>query len=168
MAKPIMNQGVTMINNDVRGARTEILSPDLRIHWYEPGDEQWWIEIHELANHHNEITPKLFSNQFTHVELNLSNRQCYLLDRHGHAIATGTAWAESQGRFAGYGRLHWVAVVPAFQNRGIGTMLVSILCQQLIALGYICAFLTTSSDRSAAIHVYEKFGFRIDGDDERR
>jgi GNAT superfamily N-acetyltransferase len=153
---------VTMVNADLPGAPSYNLSADLRVHWYESGDEESWIAIHKLADPYNEITPQLFADQFANADLRLAERQCYLLDKTGEPIATATAWAEHQGRFAGFGRLHWVAVVPTLQNQGIGKMVVSVACQRLIALGHTRAFLTTSTLRPAAIHLYEKFGFRIE------
>jgi len=150
-----------MVNPDLRSAPSYSVSPDLRIHWYEPGDEESWIAIHKLADQYNTITPQLFSGQFACENLDLSQRQCYLLDKTDRAVATATAWAEQRGTFAGFGRLHWVAVVPALHNRGIGKMIVTVACQRLLALGYTRAFLVTDTRRPAAIHLYETFGFRI-------
>jgi len=164
MTEPAKDVSVTMVTPDLRTAPFYSLSPVLRLHWYEPGDEESWIAIHRLADQHNEIAPQLFINQFACTTLSLAERQCYLLDNTGRAIATATAWAERQGQFAGFGRLHWVAVLPEFHNRGIGKMIVSIACQRLLALGHTHAFLVTSTLRPAAIHLYEKFGFRIADD----
>lgn len=150
-----------MLNPNLRNAPSCSVSPDLQVHWYEPGDEESWIAIHKLADQYNKITPPLFAKQFTSDTMNLSERQCYLLDKTGRAIATATAWAEHQGRFAGFGRLHWVAVLPEFQNQGIGKMIVSVACQRLLSLGHTRAFLLTNTLRPAAIHLYEKFGFRM-------
>lgn len=159
------DQSVTMVNADLHAAPSCNLSPDLRVHWYEPDDGNFWIAIHKLADQYNEITPQLFADQFAGAGFHLTERQCYLLDKTGNPVATATAWAEHQGRFAGFGRLHWVAVVPVRQNQGLGKMVVSVACRRLIALGHTRAFLITSSLRPAAIHLYEKFGFRIE--DER-
>jgi len=151
-----------MVNPNLRAAPSYNLSPDLRVHWYEPDDENFWIAIHRLADRYNEITPQLFADQFADAGLHLAERQCYLLDKTGNPVATATAWTQHQGRFAGFGQLHWVAVVPTLQNQGIGKMVVSIACQRLIALGHTRAFLITSTLRPAAIHLYEKFGFGIE------
>jgi predicted GNAT family acetyltransferase len=150
-----------MVNPELRNAPTYSVSPDLQIHWYEPGDEESWIAIHKLADQYNTITPQLFSEQFAHEELGLSERQCYLFDKTDQAVATATAWAEQRGPFSGFGKLHWVAVIPKLHNRGIGKMVVSVACQRLLALGHTRAFLVTDTRRPAAIHLYETFGFRI-------
>ena len=153
---------VTMVNEDLRTAPIHTLSRDLQVHWYAPGDEKEWLTIHERADVHNEITPQLFSDQFADSTLDLSGRQCYLLDRTGSAIATGTAWAGSHGKFTGFGRPHWLAVLPQFQQCGVGTMLMGIICQRLLELGHTGAFLTTSTSRPGAIRLYERFGFSIE------
>ena len=152
---------VTMVNGDLRSAPSHSLSLDLHVHWYKHGDEKDWLMIHEKADVYNEITPQLFSDQFANSTLTLSERQFYLLDTTGSAIATGTAWAASHGKFLGFGRPHWLAVLPRFQRHGVGTMLMSIIWKRLLELGHTSAFLTTSTSRPRAIRLYEKFGFRI-------
>jgi ribosomal protein S18 acetylase RimI-like enzyme len=161
MTKPVKEQKVIMINEDLCSAPTYPLSSDLNIHWYEPGDEKYWIDIHKVADKFNDITPQLFDNQFGDSRFDLRERQCYLLDKDGAPIATATAWEKQQGQFAGFGQVHWVAVVPEWHNKGIGKMLVSIIFQRLIELEYKRAFLDTSDLRPAAIHLYKKFGFQI-------
>ena len=150
-----------MVNPELRNAPSYNVSPDFQVHWYQQGNEESWIAIHKLADQYNTITPELFFQQFTSDFFHLSERQFYLLDKTGKAVATATAWAENHGPFSGFGQLHWVAVVPELQNRGVGKMIVTVACQRLLALGYRRAFLVTDTFRPAAIHLYEKFGFRI-------
>ena len=166
MTKEPANKRVTMVNSHLGAAPVCDLSPDFRVHWYLPGDEERWIAIHEVADEYLKITPGLFPDQFSDPGLSLAERQCYLLDANNNWVATGTAWAESRGRFAGFGRVHWVAVLPAFQRRGIGTALMSIVIQRLLSLGHTRAFLTTSTLRQPAIRLYEKFGFDIEAIEE--
>ena len=165
MPESAKERSVTMVNEDLRAAPSYDLLPDVRVHWYQPGDEESWVAIHKLADQFNKVTPELFVDQFADAGFDLAERQCYLLDNTGDPIATATAWGEHQGRFAQFGRLHWVAVVPRLQNQGVGKMVVSVACQRLIALGHTRAFLMTSSLRPAAVHLYEKFGFRIEAEE---
>ncbi len=153
-----------MINEDLSSTPVYPISSELHVHWYEPGNEKYWIDIHKKADKFNDITPQLFEEQFGNEKLDLTNRQCYLIDKKGKAIATATAWEKEQGEFEGFGQVHWVAVVPQWHNKGLGRMIVSIVCQKLIELNYEKAFLDTSDLRPAAIHLYEKFGFKIQHD----
>ena len=151
---------VIMVNDELRTAPVCELSPELTVHWYERGDEDTWTHIQAVADKHNVITSGVFLKQFCEARLDLCERQCFLVHQEGGTIATGTAWAAVGGKLAGYGRVHWIAVLPEWQGRGIGAMLMSIVCQRLIALGHERAFLTTSRARRPAMRLYEKFGFR--------
>lgn len=164
MAEDIPDLCVMMINEDLASAPVFDLPATFGLRWYEPGDVETWLAIHHAAETHIVINRELFFDQFAHDTLLLGERLCFLLEAaSGRAIATATAWAETQGRFAGYGRVHWVAVVPAFQGRGVGTLVVSAACRRLLLLGHRRAFLRTSTLRPAAIRLYEKFGFVIEG-----
>ena len=57
-------QEVIMINEDLNLAPVYPLSPNLVVHWYESGDEKYWIDIHKVADKFNVITPQLFDKQF--------------------------------------------------------------------------------------------------------
>jgi len=154
------NLCVTMVNEDLAAVPDYPLSAEYHVRWYVPGDERTWTAIQQAADHYNVITGDLFFRQFPAGTFELKERQCYLDEQSSHAIATATAWAETKGLYTGYGLIHWVAVLPEFQHRGIGTMLMGIICGRLISLGYRQARLRTSTLRPHAIALYEKFGFR--------
>ena len=147
------------------------------LRWYQPGDEEHWLRIHLAADHFNEITPELFQKQFG-VEAErgiysasapapasgiksalLRERQCYLLSPTGEVIGTGTAWFNDNFEGGRWGRVHWMAVLPEFQGRGLGKSLLSAICRRLRELGHERAYLTTSTARVAAIGLYLRFGF---------
>lgn len=159
---------LTMVNDTLGEAPQIELSPAYRLRWYHPGDEAEWIAIHKVADLHYAFSPELFQQQFSGERLDLADRQCYLLDQQDRFVATGTAWAATGGEFAGYGRVHWVAVLPEYQRRGIGTILMAVLCRRLLALGHARAYLTTATFRRPAIRLYRKFGFGPVGHIENR
>ena len=152
---------VTMINNNLNELRKTESFSDIAVHWYERGDEAAWVYINGAADKYNTITTNLFFNQFSDERFVLQERQCYLEDPNGKLFATGTAWAGTEDEFVGYGRPHWIAVLPEYQGKGYGTILISVLCKRLVSLGYERAYLTTSTLRPKAIKLYEKFGFEI-------
>ncbi len=57
-------------------------------------------------------------------------------------------------------RIHWVAIAPAYQGRGLAKPLVAAACLRLRALGHVWAYLTTSTSRLPAVSLYTKFGIR--------
>jgi GNAT superfamily N-acetyltransferase len=82
-----------------------------------------------------------------------------LLSPDGAPIGTATAWFDKQYRGQEWGRLHWVAILPAWQGRGLGRPLLSVACARLQALHPDRAYLRTAPQRLAAIHLYLAFGF---------
>ena len=132
------------------------------LRWYQPGDEQYWTSIHLEADRLNDITPELFRQQFGHDEAALAQRQAYLIDGDGTPVGTTSAWFNDPiafPQFAGYGQVHWVAIHPEHQGKGLSRPLLGAVLERLRDLGHASAFLDTDTDRHAAVHLYERFGF---------
>jgi len=89
----------------------------------------------------------------------LRQRQCYLLAPTGAVIGTGTAWFNNNFEGARWGRVHWLAIMPAFQGRGLAKPLMTSICRRLRELGHEHVYLSTSTALHAAIGLYLKFGF---------
>jgi len=131
-------------------------------HWYEPGDESKWVAIHILADKFNEIGMDLYRKEFGDDETILRERQCFLLDPEGNAIGTATAWHGDESHGTEWGRVHWVAIVPTMQGRGLAKPLLSTVCERLRSLGHRKAYLVTSTARIPAINLYRSFGFQLE------
>jgi GNAT superfamily N-acetyltransferase len=128
--------------------------------WYRPGDEVHWQRIHRAAEVQLEITPGLFRQQFGDEPSRLRERQCYLVQPQGEKVGTATAWFDEDFLGGCWGRVHWVALVPAFQGQGLGKVLLAAVCRRLRALGHGRAFLRTATGRIPAINLYLRFGFQ--------
>jgi len=129
------------------------------IRWYKHGDEQPWYDIQKKADLYNEITSELFGQQFgsdTHL---ISQRQFFILNENNTPVGTSSAWFSGRTRDDSWGRVHWVAILPEYQGRGLAKPLMSITCRRLHELNHSTAYLTTSPKRPAALHLYVKFGF---------
>ncbi|MCD6291766.1 MAG: GNAT family N-acetyltransferase [Anaerolineae bacterium] len=133
--------------------------PGYLIHWYEPGDEKHWLNIHLVADKYSTITPELYVREFGRDPQLLHKRQFFLLSPTGAAIGTATAWFDDDYQGLPYGRVHWVAIVPEMQGRGLGKVLMTTVCKRLRALGHDRAYLVTSTARIPAINLYLQFGF---------
>jgi GNAT superfamily N-acetyltransferase len=129
------------------------------LRWYQPGDEENWLRIHLAADLHNRITPDLFARQFGTDTRLLRERQCYLIDAGGTAIGTATAWFNDDFDGGRIGRVHWVAILPGHQGRGLSKPLMTAVCRRLRELGHDRAYLSTSTRIERAVRLYLRFGF---------
>lgn len=152
---------VTMVHEDLKSTPEYKLSPDYYIRWYKPGDEEIWTTIQRASDKYNTIDKNLFFREFPEDSYDLSHRQCYICDQSQNEVGTATAWENSQSPFIDYGLIHWMAVLPKFQNQGIGKTLMGTICLRLLSLGYKKAYLRTSTLRPNAIGLYKKFGFEV-------
>ncbi len=129
------------------------------VRWFQPGDELLWRSIQVAADPAAVITPDLFDRYFGTDRSLLVPRQCFLLAEQGEVIGTATAWFEECWEGGNWGRIHWVAIRPPYQGRGLAKPLLTIVCQRLRELGHTRAFLRTEPWRLPAIQLYLSFGF---------
>ena len=139
------------------------------IRWFQHGDRDVWLRIQSLADEYNEVTPALFEEEFGTDAKLLSERQCFLCDSDHNAIGTASAWFGGHGEKA-LGRIHWVAIVPEHQGKGLAEPLLAAVCNKLKSLGHNKTYLTTQTCRIPAINLYAKFGFApvMDSDRSRK
>jgi len=152
---------------DLQTLPQRALPPGYALRWYEPGDEQTWLEIHKATGVYDPLPTGLFDREFGMAPEQLPGRQFFIVDHygepfdlaHGKAVATSTAWFDPDAPAPAPGRVHWVAVVPGAQRQGLGSALVWHTCQRLAELGHAGAFLTTGADNLPAINLYLRLGF---------
>jgi ribosomal protein S18 acetylase RimI-like enzyme len=150
---------VIMVRDNLEGIPEFAMPAGYSLRWYQPGDEENWFLIQAAADQFNEITRELFQRQFGSDQRLLAMRQCYLVDAQGKAIGTGSAWFNDNFEGEKFGRVHWVAVAPEYQRRGLGKAILTAVCRALRELGHERAYLTTETVRLRAIGLYLKFGF---------
>jgi ribosomal protein S18 acetylase RimI-like enzyme len=159
MSQAAHEERVIMIREHLRDIPRVELSPGFTLRLFHSGDEAHWLRIHQAADRIQPISPNLFANQFGSDPGLLADRQFYLLAPDGKVIGTATAWFNDDFQGRRFGRLHWVAIVPEYQGRGLSKPLLSAVCHRLRELGHDCAYLTTNAARQAAINLYRSFGF---------
>ncbi len=153
------NLPVAMILNDLAQAPVHSLPEGYSLRFYQPGDETAWVDIHKEADRWNEMDLQRFEDVFSEHPLSLQERQFYLLNSKDEPIGTATAW-ERELNGCLLGLVHWVAIHPGYQGRGLAKPLLSATLSRLNEVGHVGAFLKTSTARFAAINLYWKFGFR--------
>ena len=79
----------------------------------------------------------------------------FLLDENGIPAAYGAVFSDGNGIGA-------VAVDYAHRNRGYGTRMTAFLTRECIRRGHAHPFLYCEAGNDAALHVYEKLGYRIE------
>ncbi len=126
---------------------------------YRPGDESDWARIEHLAGEFPDYEKALahYAGEFGAHTQEMRQRCLFLHGPDGAAIGTTTAW---YGEHAGaqIGRLHWVAIVPPFQGRGLAKPLVA-ASLALMRRTHARAYLTTQTTSWIAVKVYLDFGF---------
>lgn len=136
-----------------------VLPTPYRLRWYEPGDEQAWVDIHVAADPYHSFTMASFEREFGAHRALLSTRQAYLCDGSGTPIGTTSAWFYNDEEGEPYGLVHWVAIHPSAQGKGLSKPLLGFACERLRALGHTRGYLNTSTGRIPAISLYLQFGF---------
>jgi GNAT superfamily N-acetyltransferase len=130
------------------------------LRWFQPDDEAHWTRIHLAVEREHEVTPALFRSQFGADDRLLGERQCFLINPGGEPVGTATAWFDDDFEGGGWGRVHWVAIVPEHQGRGLAKPLLAAVCHRLFELGHERAYLRTLPSRIPAINLYLRFGFQ--------
>ncbi len=151
---------VTMYRPTLDGLPQFPLPAGFALRWYQPGDRATWVRVQQAAEKLLPISDQLFDDQFSRNEAELARRQVFLCAPDGAAIGTATAWFHASYRGRPSGRIHWVAIVPAWQGRGLSRPLLTAVGNRLRDLGHDQAFLVTSSTRLPALSLYLEFGFQ--------
>jgi GNAT superfamily N-acetyltransferase len=153
------NTKVMMERASLAGIPEYGLPQGFALRWYRIGDEAAWREIQAAADQYNNITADLFRKTFGTDPRAHEQRICFLTTATGEPIGTAAAWWGEEGADGRRGRIHWVAILPAFQGRGLAKPLLTAVCLRLRKLGHTSAYLTTSAARTPALNLYHQFGF---------
>lgn len=149
-----------MVRDDLNGIPDAELPDGFRIRPFRPGDERHWAEIEMQAGEFTTIDRALtyFAGEFGPHPDELRERMLLLESDTEGPIGTTSAWfGEHAGRTLG--RIHWVAVIPAFHGRGLSKPLLA-AAMRILAQHHHSAFLTTQTTSWRAVGLYVQFGFR--------
>lgn len=138
--------------------------PDgFRYHMYAPGDIAAWSAVEAAVDEFDdEVQARAhFQKEFMPHEAALRERMVFILGPDGQAVADAAAWwgedAALGGRFA---MLHWVAVRPDAQGKGLGRAVSARAMACFPRLGPSGdIWLTTQTWSHVAIGLYLSLGF---------
>ncbi len=156
------NLRVSMICEGLEQVPSFSLPGGFSMRSYIPGDEALWVEVYSAAEKYLTINLELFRKEFGGDPEPLSKRQLFLMDPAGLCVGTATAWFNDDYYGRPIGRIHWVAIRPEFQGRGLSKPLMGAACARLRELGHRAAYLVTSTGRVPAINLYLSLGFAPD------
>ena len=126
------------------------------------GDRKTWVDLHLEAEPYVTVTGELFDHEFGRDLPAMPRRCCFLLSPTQREIGTVTGWYHRSYRGRRWGRIHWVAIVPEFQGRGLSKPMMSFAMDRLRSLRHRRAMLSTQTQRIPAIKTYLDFGFLPD------
>ena len=160
---------LVMVRGDLEGVAVFPVPAGLAVRGFEAGDEREWLRIHAEAAPELVMDEAFFRTEFGRDREALAARQIFLCDGAGQEVGTVTAWTGEGFGDGMWGRIHWVAVMPAWQGRGVAHAMMTLACARLRELGHRRVYLVTDSGRWRAIRVYLRFGFvpYVEGEADR-
>jgi ribosomal protein S18 acetylase RimI-like enzyme len=150
---------LNMIRHNLDGIPQYPFPAPYSFRWYQPGDGETWLQIHLEADRYSTLDSETFRNSFGTNDGILAERQFYVCDGGGQAVGTTTAWFDNDYNGRRFGRIHWVALEPTVQGRGLANAMLTLACNRLVELGHDRAYLDTATVRTKALNLYLKFGF---------
>jgi GNAT superfamily N-acetyltransferase len=154
------NIPVVMARPDLDGIEDLPLRAGYRLRLFAPGDETAWARTTSAAGEFADDAGARahFAKEFG-PHLDEMPYRCLLLETmDGEPVGTTTAWRDPDFRGQDWGRIHWVAVTPPHQGRGLGRLLV-VRALLLLRRWHTRAYLTTQTSSWIAIHLYLSLGF---------
>ncbi|HZJ56625.1 MAG TPA: GNAT family N-acetyltransferase [Clostridia bacterium] len=153
---------IRMIHNDIINSDADLALPEgYYFRDFEYGDETIWADIETAAGEFSSKAKALkrFSDEFGGLGTELAGRCFFLYDENHTPIGTSMGWYDKDFQGEEIGRLHWIAIVPGYQGRGLGKPLVAKAIRR-IQKSHKRAYLTSQTTSWKAINMYLDFGFR--------
>lgn len=154
---PLKNVGVGMHRPHLEAIPAFHLPPGYAFRPWRAGDIPAWITIQDAADQYNDISRETFRREFDDREDLMADRSWFVVSPEGTDVGSITAWWRQTPQ-GPQGLIHWVAVLPEHQGKGIGK---AMMTKAMLRLReeYRDAYLNTSSARLPAIKLYLDFGF---------
>ncbi len=128
---------------------------------FEPGDESAWADIETAVGEFPSVDEarNYFERTYAFHGTELSRRCVFVRAPAGEKVGTVTTWWNQTGDRSDPS-IHWLAVRPEYQGRGLGSALVSWAIGRLLTLeGERDIWIHTQTWSHEAIRIYLKAGF---------
>ncbi len=155
----ILDVEVWMHQPDLSNALVVALPDGYHMRFYRDGDVQTWLNIQRAADPDAPLSAETFHNHMPD-ETKLPHRVLFMVDPAGKDIGSITAWDDDQLMGREMGLVHWVAIIPEAQGKGLAKPLLSTVIEMFKSLNYTEAWLETNTKRIPAINLYLSFGFK--------
>lgn len=155
------NYGVRMIREHMENIPELLFPKGFGFRKFRSGEGHIWTRIQRAAEPYFEIDDGLFDREFGHDLQAMEDRSFFVITDAGEEIGTITAWWNPDWQGKDWGQIHWVAIHPDYQGRGLSKPAMTVAMKRLKQSHDRC-FLGTSSRRIVAIKVYLDFGFYPD------
>ena len=132
------------------------------IRGYRPGDEDAWAALeYETGDFDTpEEARRYFAGTYCAHPRELAERCLFAVDGQGRAAGTCTAWRDPRGDGEA-ASLHWLAVSPSHQGKGLGRALCRRALEIFQDLGEFPVYIHTQPWSWKAVLLYTKEGFRL-------
>ncbi|WP_034536614.1 GNAT family N-acetyltransferase [Carnobacterium inhibens] len=142
----------------------QALPEGFHFEFYQEGDETEWAAIETAVSEFEDEAQALdyFQKKFAPFSKELKRRMLFITDSEGRKIGTCSAWWKELPDGTRYPRVHWVAVRPGYQGKGIAKAMLRRTLKQLQKLEATTpVYLHTQTWSHVAIRLYQKLGFEI-------
>ena len=153
------NRRISLIRNNLEEIPEYLFPLNVKKRLFMPGDENLWVEIQTISDEHNTFNVQRFRDAFINDYGSVAQRQYYLFNENEKPIGTATAWYADNTIDSPCGLVHWLAILPEFQGKGLAKPLMALLLNRMCQLGHNRVKVNTNTVRIAAINLYLKFGF---------
>jgi GNAT superfamily N-acetyltransferase len=121
-----MNLKLIMVNEDIGSSPVYKIKGTVSFEYL---IKRKWIwngsEFTSLPDDFNRVNSDIFNGQFSkYKDQSLTAGRYIWKISPGRFLGTSTAWDDPEGKFPGFGMIHWIAVIPEFQKKGLGRIFV--------------------------------------------
>ncbi len=153
---------LTMIRENMSAAPKGGLPDGYSVRAFGEGDDATWVRVWRAAEPFLTIDAETFRHEFGDNLPAMTRRCLFLVAPDGSDVGTVTCWYERKYRGKPWGRIHWLAITPDHQGKGLAKPFMVEAMAQMAKLGHRRAMLGTQTPRLGAIKTYLNCGFKPD------